>query len=148
QAYTTKISTTTTVSSSQNPSTYGQSVSFTATATPASGSTAPTGSVQFKIDGVTFGSPKPLSGGAATSDATTTLTAAGSPHTIQAVYSPDTASFSGSTGSVSGGQTVSKAASTVTVTCTAGAPYTYTGSARTPCTAEATGVGMSPVDVN
>ena len=43
--------------------------------------------------------------------------------------------------------TVGKASSTVTVTCTAGAPYTYTGSAQTPCTAEATGAGMGPVDV-
>ena len=33
----------------------------------------------------------------------------------------------------------------MTVTCTAGA--TYTGSAQTPCTAQATGAGMSPVDV-
>src|SRR5439155_151462 len=44
--------------------------------------------------------------------------------------------------------TIGQASSTVTVTCTAGAPYTYTGSAQTPCTAQATGVGMSPVDVN
>src|SRR5437867_10961334 len=52
---------------------------------------------------------------------------------------------SGSTGT--GGFTIERAASAVTVTCTAGAPYTYTGSAQTPCTAAATGVGMSPVDV-
>ena len=36
----------------------------------------------------------------------------------------------------------------MTVTCTAGAPHTYTGSAQAPCTAEATGPGMSPVDVS
>src|SRR5881296_1262272 len=52
----------------------------------------------------------------------------------------------GSTGT--GGFTIERAASAVTVTCTAGAPYTYTGSAQTPCTAAATGVGMSPVDVS
>ncbi|MBK8782301.1 MAG: sortase [Anaerolineales bacterium] len=46
-----------------------------------------------------------------------------------------------------GGFTIGQAASTVTVMCTVGAPYIYTGSAQTPCTAEATGVGMSPVDV-
>src|SRR5207245_6673306 len=43
--------------------------------------------------------------------------------------------------------TIGPASSTVTVTCTAGAPHTYTGAAQTPCTADATGVGMSPVDV-
>src|SRR5207244_4775996 len=46
------------------------------------------------------------------------------------------------------GRAVVRSASAVTVTCTAGAPYTYTGSAQTPCTAAATGVGMSPVDVS
>jgi len=39
---------------------------------------------------------------------------------------------------------IGQASSTVTVTC--GGPYVYTGSAQTPCTAQATGVGMSPVD--
>jgi hypothetical protein len=43
--------------------------------------------------------------------------------------------------------TITQASSTVTLTCTAGAPYTYTGAAQTPCAAEATGVAMSPVDV-
>ncbi len=42
---------------------------------------------------------------------------------------------------------IGQASSTVTVDCSVGAPYTYTGSAQTPCTAQATGVGMSPVDV-
>jgi hypothetical protein len=47
-----------------------------------------------------------------------------------------------------GGFTIGSASSVVTVTCTAGTPYTYTGAAQTPCTAQATGVGMSPVDVS
>ena len=42
---------------------------------------------------------------------------------------------------------IGQASSTVTVDCTAGAPYTYSGVAQEPCTAEATGVGMDPVDV-
>src|SRR5206468_4017443 len=50
--------------------------------------------------------------------------------------------------SATGSFTIGQAPSTVTVTCTAGAPYTYTGSAQTPCTAAATGVGMSPVDLS
>jgi hypothetical protein len=48
---------------------------------------------------------------------------------------------------VAGSVTIGQASSTVTVTCTAGAPYIYTGSPQTPCTAQATGVGMSPVNV-
>src|SRR5216117_1343212 len=59
-----------------------------------------------------------------------------------ATYAGD-ANHLGSTGT--GGFTIDRAASAVSVTCTAGAPYTYTGSAQTPCTAAATGVGMSPV---
>src|SRR5213593_3563036 len=62
-----------------------------------------------------------------------------------ATYAGD-ANHTGSTGT--GGFTIDRAASAVTVTCTAGTPYTYTGSAQTPCTAAATGVGMSPVDVS
>src|SRR5881628_3743766 len=62
-----------------------------------------------------------------------------------ATYAGD-ANHTGSTGT--GGFTIERAASAVTVICTAGAPYTYTGSAQTPCTAAATGVGMSPVDVS
>jgi Bacterial Ig-like domain (group 3)/Galactose oxidase, central domain/Immunoglobulin I-set domain len=83
-----KDATTTAVTSSANPITLGQSVSFTATVTAnAPGSGTPTGSVQFYIDGSAFGSPVALSGGSATSGSTTTLTAG--PHNITAVYSGD-----------------------------------------------------------
>ncbi len=41
--------------------------------------------------------------------------------------------------------TIDKASSTVTVSCPAN--VTYTGAAHEPCTAQATGVGMSPVNV-
>ena len=44
--------------------------------------------------------------------------------------------------------TIGQASSTVTVDCTVGAPFTYTGSDQTPCTAKASGVGMSDVDVS
>ena len=69
--------------------TYGQSVSFTATVgPPASGDPTPTGTVQFQIDGSNFGSPVTLdNNGSATSDAISTLTAVG--HTITALYSGD-----------------------------------------------------------
>src|SRR5205814_505887 len=84
--------TTTTVSSSANPSIYGQSVTFTATVAPASGTTPPTGSVQFVVDGSNFGSSVSLSGcipsphSCATSASISTLTASGSPHAVQAFY--------------------------------------------------------------
>ena len=69
--------------------TYGQSVSFTATVgPPASGDPTPTGSVQFQIDGSNFGSPVTLdNNGSATSNPISTLTAVG--HTITALYSGD-----------------------------------------------------------
>ena len=61
-----------------------------------------------------------------------------------ATYAGDS-NHEGSTGT--GSFAIIKATSSVTVTCTAGAPHTYTGSSQTPCTAEATGVGMDPVNV-
>jgi hypothetical protein len=71
------------LSSSLNPSVYGQSVSFTATLSPS----AATGTVQFQIDGTNFGSPATLSGGKAVSGSTTTLSIGS--HNITATYSGD-----------------------------------------------------------
>lgn len=50
----TQAASTTAVVSSQNPSNFGQAVSFTANVTPASGGGTPTGTVQFAIDGTDF----------------------------------------------------------------------------------------------
>ncbi len=47
----TALVTTTTLSSSVNPSTFGQSVTFTATVAPTAGAGVPTGTVTFSIDG-------------------------------------------------------------------------------------------------
>ncbi|GAC1471701.1 MAG: hypothetical protein NVSMB9_18150 [Isosphaeraceae bacterium] len=70
----TALWTTTEVSSSVNPSVYGQAVTFTATVTADSPSTAtPTGSVQFLVDGAKLGSPIPLAGGSQVSVATASL---------------------------------------------------------------------------
>ena len=59
--------TTTAVSSSANPSSVGQPVTFTATVANASipGGSTPTGSVQFQVDSAAFGSPVTLSNGTA-----------------------------------------------------------------------------------
>ena len=102
--YVPTVNTTTTVASSANPSAFGQAVTFTATVTPASGASNPTGTVQFKVDGASFGTPVSLAPGTgntsvATSSSTSTLSVAGSPHVITAEYST-TGGFNGSTGTL------------------------------------------------
>src|SRR5205807_75680 len=100
--------TTTTVTSSLNASTYGDSVSFTATVAPDVSGT-PAGSVQFYIDAsLSPFDTEILSGGSATSISISYLTA--TTHTIKAVYLGDT-DFGGSTGTVT--QTVNKATLTI-----------------------------------
>jgi len=118
-------STTTAVASSSNPSVFGQAVMFTATVTNSSaGSTAqPTGSVQFVVDGVNFGSPVVLTGASsnsstATSQVTATLSIAGSPHAVTANYVNADGNFSNSFNALS--QVVSQAATTTTVTSSQG----------------------------
>src|SRR5687767_7629126 len=107
--------TTTAVTSSQDPSVYGQAVTFTATVTPTSGVTPPTGSVQFQIDGVNFGAPVTLSpsgsNGVANSGSISTLNVADSPHAITAIYTP-TGSYTGSTSPIFN-QDVNKADQTI-----------------------------------
>jgi uncharacterized repeat protein (TIGR03803 family) len=110
----TATATTTSVTSSNGSSTYGQAVTFTATVTPTSGS-GETGTVQFQIDGSNVGSPVNLSGNTA-SYTTSALTAAS--HSIVAVYSGDS-SFSGST-SPAFTQNVAKATTASAVTSSNG----------------------------
>jgi hypothetical protein len=74
--------------SSNASSTYGDSLTFTAAvAANSSGQSTPTGTVQFRIDGIDFGPAVVLVHGVATSDPITTLGAG--QHTISAVYSGD-----------------------------------------------------------
>ncbi len=94
--------TTTAVTSSANPSTFGWPVTFTATVALTLGTGAPTGTVQFSEDGNNLGAPVPLAGGVAT--LTTSALSIGS-HAIVAVYIPS-AGFSSSAGTLSGGQRV------------------------------------------
>ena len=102
-----KGATTTAVSSSANPSVFGQSVTFTATVSSTSGT--PSGTVTFKDGATTLGSGT-LSGGTATYS-TSSLSVSG--HTITAVYGGDT-NFTGSTSSGLT-QTVNKGATTTAV---------------------------------
>src|ERR1019366_44782 len=122
-----KAGTTTTLSSSANPSTVGEPVTFTATVAPA-GPPAPTGTVGFTANGTTITgcSAVPLSS-SRTAACTTAALPAGT-NAIVATYSGD-ANSSGSSGSVS--QVVNQGASTTTVTSsqnpsTFGEPVTLT----------------------
>ncbi len=111
-----QASSSTAVSSSANPSVFGQGVTFTATVTAQlPGAGTPTGSVQFVVDSTDLGSPVTLNGsGDATSAAISDL-AVGTLHTVHAVYSGDT-DFVGSTGALISGQTVTKASSSTALT--------------------------------
>jgi hypothetical protein len=106
-----QASTTTTVVSSPDPSTFGEAVTVKATVAPvAPGAGVATGTVTYLIDG---GGPidVPLDGSGQASLVTSAL-ASGS-HDITAVYGGDT-EFTGSTGT--GTQTVGQAGTTTTVT--------------------------------
>ena len=148
-----KVSSTTAVSSSPNPSTYGQSVIFTATVTRSSGANTPSGVVTF-MEGTNVLGTNTLAGSGASPTATYTnaLLAVGA-HTITANYAGD-ANFNASSGSAGTAQTVNKAAATlsfgslsqayngaarsVTVTTTPASlanTVTYNGSANAPTNA-------------
>ena len=106
-------------------------MTFTATVTPVSGSTVPTGTVQFLIDGVNYGSPVTLSpsgtNGVATSGSISTLNVANSPHDITAVYTP-TGTFNGSTSGA-----ILQDITPALVTATAGSgSATYNGATHAP----------------
>jgi VCBS repeat-containing protein len=92
-----KASTTTSLSSSANPSTIGQAVTFTATVNVvAPGAGTPTGTVTFSEGGTTLATEPLGSNGTATFS---TSTLAVKSHAITAVYSGD-GNFNGSTGNM------------------------------------------------
>ncbi len=125
----------TALGSSLNPSTFGASVTFTATVSGSAGT--PTGTVQFK-DGVTnLGAPVALVAGVATYP-TSVLSVAS--HPITAVYSGD-ATYSTSTSSVVS-QVVNVAASTTTIT--ADTPDPSVVGQTFPVTFTVTGPGGTP----
>jgi hypothetical protein len=126
---------TTALVSSLNPSTSGQSVTFTATVTgPSGNTTAPTGSVSF-MDGTTSLGSGALNGSGIATYTTATLSVGS--HSITAVYGGDT-NFTGSTSNVvSQVVNAAKAASTTTVTSsaspsTAGQSVTFTATVAGP----------------
>jgi hypothetical protein len=108
------VATTTTLASSVNPSVFGQSVTFTATVAPVTGTNTPGGTVTFKDGATTLGTGT-LNGVSGNDQATFTTSAltVGS-HVITAVYGGDP-NDNGSTGTLSGGQTVNQDATTTAV---------------------------------
>ncbi len=132
--------TTTTVTSGTNPSTYGQSVTFTATVAAVSPATGtPSGTVTF-LDGTTPLATNTLSSGSVTF-VTSALNVAA--HTIKAVYNGDS-NFRTSTNTTTLTQTVNQTSSTNTVTSSAnpsvyGQNVIYTATITATGTATATG---------
>lgn len=149
----TSTATTTTVTSSENPSIYGTPVTFTAAVSP-----IPTGgTVQFVIDGANAGSPVPVNTLTGTATFTTSsLNVPASPHSVVANYSGDAPGYLASSGLLTGGQTVTRAADSISVgTTPASAIYgdtfqvSATSLSGTPVTVAASGgcsvsVGSSP----
>ncbi len=103
-----KVTTTTTVTSAPNPSTYGQSVTFTATVNPS----AATGTMNFKDNGTSISgcASQTLTSGTAT--CTTVAALSVGSHPITADYSGDS-TYATSSGTLAGGQTVNKASQTI-----------------------------------
>jgi len=147
--------TTTVLATSQGTTTYGSSITLTATVAPATTTTAPplTGSVTF-ADGTTALGTVPLASGSALFS-THSLTAGN--HTLAAAYTGDSNYHSSST---SLAETVSKAVPTVVLTVQPNPPAsgqsatftaTVTSSAGVPTgtvtfTANTTSLGTSPVN--
>jgi ELWxxDGT repeat protein len=117
----TKVATTTAVTSSADPSDFGQAVTITATVSAGSiGSDVPTGTVTF-YDGSTALGTGTLSTTAGVTTATLTTSSLGTgSHSITAAYAGNT-NFTGST-SAALTQTVDAAATTTVVSSSANAP--------------------------
>ena len=129
-------STTTAVSSSLNPAVYGQSVNFTAIVTN-SAAGVPSGTVTF-MDGVTALGAGILNGSGVATYTNNSLSVAGSPHSITAVYGGDN-NFNGSSSAVLS-QVVNKATPTATLMVN-NSPVTYDGTAK----AATVGISVSSV---
>ncbi|MGO4258408.1 beta strand repeat-containing protein [Marmoricola sp. RAF53] len=83
------VGTTTTVTSTKNPSTYGELITFSAHVAAAD-DTVPTGTIQFSVDGTDIGGPVAVNGNG---DATSVTLASPEPgdHLVIAAYTPNAA---------------------------------------------------------
>jgi hypothetical protein len=121
----------TAVASSENPSGFGDPVTFTATVAPgAPGTQPPTGTVQFRVGGEPLGGAVPISGGQATSPAIDTL-ALGA-HPVEAAYSGDefVAASSGKLTQSVGADTTATEVSSAPNPSVFGQPVTYTATVK------------------
>jgi hypothetical protein len=123
-------------------STFGGTTNLSATVSPAG---AP-GSLNLFVNGSS--TPIAATYTAGTGAATVTnyshgLNASGTAYSVRAVFtSANTAAFTSSEATNPSALTIGQAGSTTVVSCAAG-PFTYTGSAQTPCSVAVTGVGLS-----
>ncbi|MCZ4497800.1 MAG: hypothetical protein JWQ74_353 [Marmoricola sp.] len=119
--------TTTSITTTPNPSVFGQAITIHAEVTPVAPATgAPTGAIRFIVDGTTYDFVDMVGGGA---DLTLNGLSVGS-HTVKAVYLSDDLNFFTST-STTIDQTVNKAATKTVVSSNAspavfGQPVTFT----------------------
>ncbi|HET9423408.1 MAG TPA: Ig-like domain repeat protein [Nocardioides sp.] len=107
---------------------FGQPTSFSATVTAANGTSAPSGTVQFTVDGSDFGAPASVGAGGVATLANVASLAAGT-HTIGAKYSGDANFFNVDASSKQ--QVVDKAPTSTVLTSTgsptvSGQPVTFT----------------------
>ena len=143
-----QASTTTTLTSSANPSVFGQAVTFTATvAAVAPGGGTPTGTVNF-LDGTTNIGTGTLNASGVATLSTSTLSVSGSPHSITAVYA-GTTDYITSTSSPALSQVVNHASTTTALTSSAnpsvfGQAVTFTATVA----AVAPGAGVPTGTVN
>jgi hypothetical protein len=105
----------TALSSTTNPSVFGENVSFTATVTPASGPTLPTGTVTFSDGSTTLCDKVALNPGSGNASATcASANLAVGIHAISAAYSGD-GNNQPSSATLNAGQRVDAAATTTTI---------------------------------
>ncbi len=111
-----QASTSVAVTSSNNPSVTGQSVTITANiSVVAPGAGTPSGTVSFSIDGNPVCAAAAISGG----QATCTVSLSAGLHPVSATYSGDS-NFNSSNGSLSGGQQVDKADTSLALSASPG----------------------------
>ena len=116
----------TALTSSVNPTVFGQSTTFTATVTKRGGGT-PTGMVQFTVDGNLTSQGVNASGVASISTASLSV----GPHIVKASFTSDNPATLNSDTTLAGGQKVNPAATTTGITSSKnpsefGAPVTFT----------------------